>query len=217
MKATASIATGFIPFFHVANHVANYSNAVNLFSNIFIPGYDAVFPEETIKQLNRLDGEILRDSFIISNNTHRRTLVFFPKELVPGSPSDIQEVRCNLGNLVIVGDLIRHYERVRVSSNGTPSPTPVPSSGPVSTITASTIPSAGKSFSVTLPGDLALAANVVAEANNPIQAGVPTWDSTTGQLTVQLVAPQGIPAGVYVFDVVDANGNVLIKFSVKVQ
>ena len=234
MRGTGTLLTGFIPFFHVPVHSSNYSNGVNVFSNLFIPGFESVFPEETIRQLGRLDGQILRDSFVISNNTHRRTIVFFPKELVPDNPKTLQEVRTNLGNMVIVGDLIRHYERVRVSSNGTPTPTPIPAGeapgvtpsgrpAPVSVDFAAGIPTEAQlasgpaTFDAVITGiDPSRVAKVEAkDAQNKMTA---SEIKTEGQKTkIKLTAPQNTKAGKYGFVVKDKDGNALGDFSVEIK
>jgi len=232
MRASGTVLTGFIPFFHLASHTANYTNGVNAFSNLFIPGFESVFPEETIRQLSRLDGQILRDSFVISNNTHRRTLVFFPKELVPATdPKSLVAVRTSLGNMVIVGDLIRHYERVRVSSNGTPEPTPVPTGGTPgqqtpaalakipsaqipATLTAKNLASAGQTVEVAISGDYASANSITSETSGAIKATVETWDPQMKKLVAELEIPMGTTEGTYVFDVKDKNDTALGQFKI---
>src|SRR5215813_1103293 len=225
MRGTGTLLTGFIPFFHVPTHSSNYSNGVNVFSNLFIPGFESVFPEETIRQLGRLDGQILRDSFVISNNTHRRTIVFFPKELVPDHPGTLTEVRNHLGNMVIVGDLIRHYERIRVSSNATPAPTAVPEEAPTGTTpparprtlsvglkpgvkgpTEADLKSAGGSYNYVVSGiDLANIESIAPkDPSSPI--AVDGYAAEDGAIKLTLKIKQNTAAGKYQLVVKDKTG-----------
>jgi len=80
IQALGPLATGFVAFFHNTNHKANYSSAVDIFSNPFEKGFELMWPDTTIQELLRLDDQMLRDGLVIPNNTQVRTLVFFPKE-----------------------------------------------------------------------------------------------------------------------------------------
>ncbi|MCA1592668.1 MAG: carboxypeptidase-like regulatory domain-containing protein [Acidobacteria bacterium] len=142
------LLTGFTPFFHAVNHRANFSEGVNIFSNPFEKGYEQVYPDTTIRQLDRLADQIWRDDTgaktVIPNNTQLRLMTFFPKKFLfppaartKGSDyqrylnkSDVDKVtfeyfqRNNpqfvmqkLGQIVLIGDVIQHTNRIRVISN----------------------------------------------------------------------------------------------------
>ena len=82
MSAASLIAAGIIPFYHNANHKANYASAVALFGDPVSKGLQLVWPDLTINELNRLDDQMLHDGMLISNNTQVRTVVFVPKNVV---------------------------------------------------------------------------------------------------------------------------------------
>jgi hypothetical protein len=77
VKALGPVFTGFTPFAGKA-----WPQGVNIFSDPFEKGLEAVFRDRTITELNHLDQEILRDGLIIHNNVMLRSLVFFPQELL---------------------------------------------------------------------------------------------------------------------------------------
>jgi len=138
------ILTGFLPFFHVVNHRANFSQGINILSNPVEKGLEAIWSDPKPRQRDRFDDQVLRDSMIIHNNTQIRTLAFFPKELLR-LPKDFEddseynrwknnarEVRERLGNLLIIGDEIEYRNRISITANP-PGPVPVPT--PVATAT----------------------------------------------------------------------------------
>ena len=75
----------------------------------------------------------LKEGLLIQNNTQKDALVFFPKQILrqalvdnskPAGKRDIDDptaVREALGQLVLVGDIVRYIERVRVVSSLPPS------------------------------------------------------------------------------------------------
>lgn len=130
VKALGPVLTGFGPFFHNVGHSANFSKAIDVFSNPFEKGIEAVYPDHTIRQLSNLDDQMLRDGLTIHNNLQVRTVVFIPKALVfsAAKPSeDPQTVMQALGRLVIIGDRIAHINRevvIATSEGGPQSPGP---------------------------------------------------------------------------------------------
>jgi hypothetical protein len=82
MSAASLIAAGALPFFHNANHKANFASAAALFSDPLSKGLELLWPDLTIGELNRLDDQMLHDEMLISNNTQVRTVVFVPKDVV---------------------------------------------------------------------------------------------------------------------------------------
>lgn len=129
IKGVGPVLTGITPFFHAVNHRANFSEGVNILSNPFEKGFEMVFPDKTIRNLERLDDQILRDGLIINNNLQVKTKVFMPKDMVGLSDSDRDnphKAMLALGELVIVGDRIQHINRVKVTSSNEGGPVPVP-------------------------------------------------------------------------------------------
>ncbi len=133
IKSLGPILTGFTPFFSVANRAKKFSEAINIFSNPFEKGFEAVFPDETNLQIQRLDDQILRDGIIISNNRQIRTRAFIPKDLLQlekpyrDNPIIITQ---SLGKLYLIGDQIEYINRVSVTSGGSGEVVPPPSVDP---------------------------------------------------------------------------------------
>jgi hypothetical protein len=134
IKALGPVLTGFIPFFHAVNRRANYSEGVNIFSNPLEKGFEAVFPDETITQLQNLDEGILRDGMIIPNNRQIRTRVFLPKDVL-GLKDDLNGrdmrddpmmVTLALGQMYLEGNKISYLSRVSVTSGPSGEVTPKP-------------------------------------------------------------------------------------------
>jgi hypothetical protein len=86
VKIAGPILTGFTPFFHNANHKANFSEAINILSNPFEKGLDAIFPDIIPEELNRLADQAFRDDVstktVIPNNVQARILTFVPKKVL---------------------------------------------------------------------------------------------------------------------------------------
>lgn len=119
VKAAGPFLTGFTPFFHVLNHRNNFSEGINIFSDPFEKGIELVFPDETVRQLQRLDEQMLRDGLTILNNQQVRTRAFIPKKLL-GLDKNLRDdwptVTQALGTLVIIGDKIQYINRIQVTS-----------------------------------------------------------------------------------------------------
>lgn len=139
LKVLGPILTGFVPFFHVVSHKANYSEAVNIISNPLEKGLENFWPDIVPAELDRLADQTFRDDVsvktIIPNNVQSRILTFVPKRLLfpkknngfkswvkkcpaeedkecrPDNPQDVMTV---LGQAVIVGREINYVNRVRV-------------------------------------------------------------------------------------------------------
>lgn len=127
--------TGFTPFFHAVNHRANFSEGVNIFSNPFEKGYEQTFPDTTIRQLDRLADQVWRDDntsrTVVTNNTQLRLMTFFPRKfLYPpvnkakrasdydyDLQADPREVMRRLGQIVLIGEVVQHTNRIRIVSN----------------------------------------------------------------------------------------------------
>lgn len=129
VKALGPVLTGITPFFHNVNHSNNFSQGINILSNPFEKGIEAVFPDSTIRQLGHLDDQMLRDGLIVHNNLHVRTLAFFPKDFLQLDAADKnnpQKVMEQLGELVLIGDQIAHLNRQVVTATAEGGPVLVP-------------------------------------------------------------------------------------------
>ena len=119
VKATGPFLTGFTPFFHVLNHRTNFSQGINIFSDPFEKGIELVFPDETVRQLQRLDEQMLRDGLTVLNNQQLRTRAFIPKNLL-GLEGKLKDdwatVTQALGTLIIIGDKVQYINRIQVTS-----------------------------------------------------------------------------------------------------
>jgi len=138
------LLTGFIPFFHVAAHKANFSEFINIVSNPLEKGIKNFWPDLLPTELDRLADQMLRDDVatktVLPNNVQTRILTFVPKQIVfpykgksavagsnnaPASakdPNNPRDVMTALGDLVIVGREIDYINRIRVVNSpfGTP-------------------------------------------------------------------------------------------------
>lgn len=86
VKIAGPILTGFTPFFHNVNHRANFTEAINILSNPFEKGLDAIFPDLIPEELNRLADQAFRDDIstktVIPNNVQARILTFVPRKVL---------------------------------------------------------------------------------------------------------------------------------------
>lgn len=138
LRAFGPFLTGFTPYFHVINHRTNYSEAINIISNPLEKGFEAVVPDETIDQLQRLDEQILRDGIIIPNNRQIRTRVFIPKDVLrldkDSNGNDIRDnpliVTLALGEIQLIGNEIEYLNRVSVTSGPSGEVLPPPTVSP---------------------------------------------------------------------------------------
>jgi|GEM_PF-3802522 len=129
VKALGPVLTGITPFFHNISHKANFSQGINILSDPFEKGIEAIFPDSTIRQLGHLDDQTLRDGLIVHNNLHVRTVAFFPKDFLKfrnkADKEDPQKVMEQLNEMVLVGDQIAHLNRQVVTATAEGGPVPV--------------------------------------------------------------------------------------------
>lgn len=151
IQAAGGLLTGFLPFWRAGFHPNAAANAARWSSIVGGPlatGFGLVVPDTTVRQIVRLDDQMLRDGLIVKNNSQIRTLIFVPKGLLNLSKTldagdtnnlrkgstvkdwsiDPQYVNQKLGKLVLVGQTISYVNRVQVvarSEGGgvTPPPT----------------------------------------------------------------------------------------------
>jgi hypothetical protein len=114
-----SVATGFVPFFKVSSHRANFSQFINILSNPVRAGYELFFPDQTLDHLIRLDDAAWRDGAgsvtSVADHSQIRTYVFFPKDFLGLNKIDRnnpQVVRRNLSDLVLVGSATQHIKSI---------------------------------------------------------------------------------------------------------
>ncbi|MDP9171859.1 MAG: hypothetical protein M3N54_14680 [Acidobacteriota bacterium] len=92
VKALGPVLTGVTLFYNpqhlvnnmlVANHSRqNFAQFVEIFSNPFEKGLEAVFPDLTVQQLINLDNRTLREGAVIANNTQVPVIVFLSKDTI---------------------------------------------------------------------------------------------------------------------------------------
>ncbi|HEU4594196.1 MAG TPA: hypothetical protein VFS10_03425 [Pyrinomonadaceae bacterium] len=214
ITALGPIFTGFTPYFHNVNHRANYSEAINIFSNPLEKGLELVWPNPRDRQRERFDEQVLRDGLIIRNNTQIRTLVFFPKDLLrlPGDVetereyqawrNNAREVRERLGKLIIIGDVIQYANRITLVANP---PGPVEPPPIASAPNPQTVPQGAKlrvrlsgtnlkDAGIAAPGEPGITVNVVDidENGRAILADVEVEETVRpGTYTLQVSTPSG--------------------------
>lgn len=138
ITALGPLLTGFLPYFHNTNRRANFSEGINILSNPLEKGLELVWRDPKPVQRERFDDQVLRDGLVIRNNTQVRTLAFFPKQLLrlPRSfetddeysdwKSNAREIRERLGEIQIIGDMIKYVNRVSLTTNPPGPVTPPP-------------------------------------------------------------------------------------------
>jgi hypothetical protein len=131
IKALGPFLTGFSPFFHAVNHAKNFAEGINILSNPFEKGFEAVAPDTTLRQLEHLDEQALRDSVTFKNDDQVPIVVFFEKDsfdfAIPkedrNKPSNILEDLKKAGATVVFqGSKIAYLNRVRVVARPAPPP-----------------------------------------------------------------------------------------------
>lgn len=212
-QALGPFAAGFIPFFHVPAHQANYSDGVALF-NLLKSGYELAVPDLTISQTNRLENQILHDNLVISNNRQVRTMIFIPKKLlkVVGDADDSVAVMSALGQLILTGNTVQYLARVSVvatpGTDKTPKVTNVtyPGGAQVKSF-AFTSGQSNQDVSITLTGENLEEANIIVP---PDTIGLAIPENTTvrsaGQLTVTVRVLKDTKAGSYKLQVKNPYG-----------
>lgn len=122
ITAASSTAMGFVPFFHVSSQRANFSQFVNILSNPVRAGFEMFVPDQTLDHLTLLDELAWRADgsvTLISTNTTKQTLLFFPKERLGLAKADRNKeelVFLRLGQLIVVGSAVQHVQSIRKTS-----------------------------------------------------------------------------------------------------
>ena len=87
LQSVGLIMAAFIPFFGTQHANGTINNARNHWSTLssivsgpVVKGFDTVWPDPAIAQLNNLDDESFRDSLVIQNNAQIQTVVFVEKQ-----------------------------------------------------------------------------------------------------------------------------------------
>lgn len=97
VQALGLIMAGVQPFFVAPTASKHFAIAASIVSGPALAAISVVSPDRVVGQLNNLDDESFRDTLIVPNNTHIRTMVFVEKralaeELQSVSNKYIQEV-----------------------------------------------------------------------------------------------------------------------------
>ncbi len=120
LTGVGTLSTGFLPFFRAANPKANFSTLTSVLNGQFKEGFNLAVPDLTVRQLNRLENQVMHDELTISNNGQERTVIFVPKGLfdrLDESGKKIEkrimlpaEVTRRLGELILVGRPLLYFE-----------------------------------------------------------------------------------------------------------
>jgi hypothetical protein len=115
-----TFTTGFLPFFHALGPRANFGTFTSILNGNLKEGFGLTVPDLTIRQLNRLENQVMRDELILSNNSQERTVVFVPKGIFDYSNSNdsknknykpsIPEVMALLGEFTLVGRKVEYID-----------------------------------------------------------------------------------------------------------
>lgn len=116
-----TLTTGFLPFFHALGPRANFGTFTSLLNGNFKEGFGLTVPDLTVRQLNRLENQVMHDELIVSNNSQERTVVFVPKGIFDLTEARSLENRKNytpsiptvmalLGELTLVGRKIEYVD-----------------------------------------------------------------------------------------------------------
>lgn len=225
ITALGPIFTGFTPYFHNVNHRANYSEAINIFSNPLEKGLELVWPNPRDRQRERFDEQVLRDGLIIRNNTQIRTLVFFPKDLLrlPGDVetereyqawrNNAREVRERLGKLIIIGDVIQYANRITLVANP---PGPVEPPPIASAPNPQTVPQGAKQR-VRLSGTNLKDAGIAAPGEPGITVSIVDIDENGRAILADVEVEETVRPGTYTLHVSTPSGRdeVTIKVTPK--
>lgn len=126
--------SGFLPFFHAIGPRANFASFTSLFNGQLKEGFGLAVPDLTVRQLNRLENDIvMHEEMILPNNSARSTVVFVPRSVLGldkkhsadnmDHRDDLQMVRERLGSLILVGRQIERFANrqivVRTGAGGT--------------------------------------------------------------------------------------------------
>lgn len=106
--------------------VAKYGASVGIFSNGIEKGLDAAYPDQTLRQIGRLDANSFQDHLVLRQNEPKRVLVFVSRETVQ-CPAKTRcdgqmawskeflprEVKRRLGVLSLHGHELAYSRRIR--------------------------------------------------------------------------------------------------------
>ena len=149
LKTAGLLLTGFLPFWHALGPAANAARFADILNGPGITGAELIFPDTSIRQMARLDDQMLRDGLIIKNNSQIRTTVFVPKQILDIAKNegvddntfkrynaqkkkkldyrnDPQYVNLRLGELVLIGQAVKFLNRVQVIRTSEDGPVAVP-------------------------------------------------------------------------------------------
>jgi hypothetical protein len=171
VKSAGLLFTGLLPFWRNARPHANAAQLADILNSPIEQGLELIYPDLTVKQLIRLDDQMLRDGLIIKNNSQVRTLAFVPKDLLNLShatgkedkensrrsdatirawQNDPQYVNQKLGTLVLVGQTIVYTNRVQLLVN--PAGGPVSPQPTITGINPPTVEQGAKDEPMSIPG-----------------------------------------------------------------
>ena len=116
-----TLTTGFLPFFRAVGPRANFSSFTSLLNGNFKEGFGLTIPDLTVRQLSRLENQVMHDELIVPNNSQERTVVFLPKGIFDlsdeanlqdkrNSEPSIPTVMALLGELKLVGRKIEYID-----------------------------------------------------------------------------------------------------------
>lgn len=213
LKAFGPFLTGFTPYFRNINRQKNFSEAINIISNPLEKGFEAVVPDETVDQLQRLDEQILRDGMIIQNNRQVITHAFIPKDNL-GLNKELKKYRDDplmvtlaLGKLHIVGDQIKFINRVSVTSGGSGEVRP----RPIVSGNTSPILTLGEPTQMTLTGRFLEDATLVSE--DP-EIRITKQSNTEGSFTANVEVSEKARRGDHNFILTTDGGERLVRVRV---
>jgi hypothetical protein len=185
----ALLGTGISPYFHAANSKANYAAGVALFSGPLLNGFVQQFPDNTVKQLARLNAStVMTDQNVIANNSQAPFIAFLSRDdlCTPGSsnvsicgsktwygkhtPYDAMAVKRALRAVTVQGNLEPQFAaRIKVT---------VPQAGaPPNTGTISAAPVEGASSTISLQSAGLTGAVVQSSPQGVTPTGTPTDSS----------------------------------------
>jgi hypothetical protein len=108
ISAAGQLLTGFNPFFHNTAHGRNFSQFIDIISNPLEKGTALVWQDSYPDEVARFEQDVLKDDKVITSGSTFKTKIFIPKRDVfpnptPGQKDDLDQVRDELGKLVIFG------------------------------------------------------------------------------------------------------------------
>jgi hypothetical protein len=80
VQAGGILMAAFTPYFVRPNAKSHYAVAASIASGALLEAFNIIAPDPVVAHLNNLDDESFRDSQVIPNNSHIRTMVFVEKD-----------------------------------------------------------------------------------------------------------------------------------------